>query len=511
MSVDGAFDTRWTLDFVKKAPPIGRVEVLDTRQRPFVLRMPPRHRAADVLRKPRVSVEPKGKMRVCKVIRIVHVACSMGGRCCLFVWLYATMPCMNDDQMRHRWWQVVATLWMTQLAVMVSGNALNFALIWQLSATTQSAQALALAAALSLVPGIVVTPIAGMLSDRQSRRQLMIMAEVAASLPLLAVWLWPATVPIWAIYVVVVWRAAATAIHYTAFQSLLPQLIPARHFQRLSGMPQFVHGFASLLTPVLGALIVATWGVTWAAGVALLMLGLSLGVLLLVPIPTGTPATVVTRWQDDWRALQRVVPQRHGLWQLLWAAVILNVCLLPIFSMLPHMVTTYFQQGPWLLVWLELAGGAGLLLGAVALASWGGFAHVPHTLVVAVVLLIVAMIIVALTPPSWPWSMIAALVLIGWAAAWAHGPLLTLVQANVPVSMHGRALAVLTTAMNAAAPLGIALAGVVVDASGVSLWAAMVALGAIGVLWWAVRGPIMTLRSTPLPSIAQHTDLTFDV
>jgi hypothetical protein len=65
--------------------------------------------------------------------------------------------------------------------------------------------------------------------------------------------------------------------------------------------------------------------------------------------------------------------------------------------------------------------------------------------------------------------------------------------------------------MNAAAPLGIALAGVVVDASGVSLWAAMVALGAIGVLWWAVRGPIMTLRSTPLPSIAQHTDLTFDV
>ena len=418
---------------------------------------------------------------------------------------------MNEYPHTHRWWLVVAALWVTQLAVMVSGNALNFALIWQLSATTQSAQALALAAALSLVPGIVVTPIAGMLSDRRSRRQLMVLAEAAASVPLLAVWLWPATVPIWAIYVIVVWRAAATAVHYTAFQSLLPQIIPARHFQRLSGMPQFVHGLASLLTPVLGALIVATWGVTWAAGVALLMLAVSIAVVLVVPLPMTIPATVVTRWQDDWRDLHRVVPQRHGLWHLLWAAIILNVCLLPVFSMLPHMVTNYFQQGPWLLVWLELAGGAGLLLGAIALATWGGFAHVPHTLVVAVVLLIVAMVIVACTPPTWPWSMLAALALIGWAAAWAQGPLLTLVQANVPASMHGRALAVLSTAMNAAAPFGIALAGVIVDMSSVSLWAALVALCALGVLWWAVRGPIMALRSTPLPQPISTTDLTFDI
>jgi len=418
---------------------------------------------------------------------------------------------MNEYPRGHRWWLVVAALWVTQLAVMVSGNALNFALIWQLSATTQSAQALALAAALSLVPGIVITPIAGMLSDRHSRRHLMVCAEVAASVPLLVVWAWPSTVPIWVIYAVVVWRAAATAVHYTAFQSLLPQLIPARHFQRLSGMPQFVHGLASLLTPVLGALIVATWGVTWAAGVALAMLAVSMLVIVVVPLPATAPVSVVTRWQDDWRDLQRIIPQRHGLWHLLWAAVMLNVCLLPVFSMLPHMVTSYFQQGPWLLVWLELAGGAGLLLGAIALATWGGFSHVPHTLVVAVVLLVVAMVIMALTPPTWPWSMLASLALIGWAAAWAQGPMLTLVQANVPAGMHGRALAVLTTAMNAAAPLGIALAGVIVDMSSISLWAALVALSALGVLWWAVRGPIMTLRSTPLPQSSSVTDLTFDI
>lgn|GEM_PF-1454134 len=421
------------------------------------------------------------------------------------------MPRMNEYPRGHRWWLVVAALWVTQLAVMVSGNALNFALIWQLSATTQSAQALALAAALSLVPGIVITPIAGMLSDRHSRRHLMVCAEVAASVPLLVVWAWPSTVPIWVIYAVVVWRAAATAVHYTAFQSLLPQLIPARHFQRLSGMPQFVHGLASLLTPVLGALIVATWGVTWAAGVALAMLAVSMLVIVVVPLPATAPVSVVTRWQDDWRDLQRIIPQRHGLWHLLWAAVMLNVCLLPVFSMLPHMVTSYFQQGPWLLVWLELAGGAGLLLGAIALATWGGFSHVPHTLVVAVVLLVVAMVIMALTPPTWPWSMLASLALIGWAAAWAQGPMLTLVQANVPAGMHGRALAVLTTAMNAAAPLGIALAGVIVDMSSISLWAALVALSALGVLWWAVRGPIMTLRSTPLPQSSSVTDLTFDI
>jgi sugar phosphate permease len=135
-----------------------------------------------------------------------------------------------------------------------------------------------------------------------------------------------------------------------------------------------------------------------------------------------------------------------------------------------------------------------MILAAVVLAVWGGFRRTIYTLVVAVTLLLVAMVLLAFTPADMPYLLVAVLGVIGWAAAWAHGPLLSLLQANVPATMHGRAMAVLTTAMNAAAPLGIIVAGAMVTWVGPQWWAASVALVVALVLIWSLRGPLMQLE-----------------
>lgn len=397
-----------------------------------------------------------------------------------------------------RWWAVVCGLWLSQSLIIISSNALNFALIWQLTTQTASAQAVGWAAALSLLPGVLLTPIAGVLSDRWPRQHIMRIAEVVSAVPLVWLIFQGDTIPPWAIYVLVVWRAMATALHQTAFQAMLPQLIPPQHLQRLSGTQQLVLGISSFVTPVLGALIVATYGVHWATQWVLWALVLSVLFLSVIRFPTMQMSVAPTRWQDDFVIVRDVFVAQRGLLHLIAAAVVLNMCLLPIFSLLPYMVSSYFQAGPWLLAWLELAGGVGLLGGAVTLAVWGGFRRVPVTLAVAVALLIVAMLATAATPADWPWLMLAAMGIIGWAAAWAHGPLLTLVQYNTPAQMHGRAMAVLQTAMNAAAPLGIVLTGWLVDTTSVRLWAMTSVLIVSMVLIIAVRGPIMTLQS-PLP------------
>ena len=397
-----------------------------------------------------------------------------------------------------RWWAVVSGLWLSQSLIIISSNALNFALIWQLTTQTASAQAVGWAAALSLVPGVLLTPMAGVLSDRWPRQHIMRIAEVVSAVPLVWLVFQGDTIPPWVIYVLVVWRAMATAFHQTAFQAMLPQLIPAQHLQRLSGTQQLVLGISSFVTPVLGALIVATYGVAWATQWVLWALVLSVLFLSVVRFPAAPLTPSSNHWRDDFVVVRDVFLAQRGLLHLIAAAVVLNMCLLPIFSLLPYMVSNYFAAGPWLLAWLELAGGVGLLCGAVILAAWGGFRRVPITLAVAVALLIGAMVVIASTPADWPWPMFGAMSIIGWAAAWAHGPLLTLVQYNTPAQMHGRAMAVIQTAMNAAAPLGIVLTGWIVDVSSVAGWASLSALIVSVVLIIAVRGPIMTLHS-PLP------------
>ncbi|RLT23373.1 MAG: MFS transporter [Chloroflexi bacterium] len=391
------------------------------------------------------------------------------------------------------WWRTAILLWVTQFSVLVSGNAINFALIWQLTTITHSVQTLSILAALTLVPGIVVTPLAGMLSDRMSRRWLMIGAEGLALVPLVVLWQWRESIAPNMIYGVVIWRSVLTAVYVAAFQAALPQIVPSQHFQRVSGIQQVVTGGASLLAPLLGAMIVMAQWLAPAIGAAVIALLVSIVMVAVVRFAEPAHGRLRMPWQQDWADVQQLYRQRHGLGQLVGAAVVLNMCVLPIFSLLPYLVTDYFQAQAWLLAWCEFAGGMGMILAAVVLAVWGGFRRTIHTLIVAVVLLGVAMTLLALTPPTQPYLLVVALGVIGWAAAWAHGPLLSLLQANVPATMHGRAMAVLSTAMNVAAPVGIVVAGAVMTRVGPQWWAASVALVVALVVYWALRGPLMDL------------------
>jgi DHA3 family macrolide efflux protein-like MFS transporter len=392
------------------------------------------------------------------------------------------------------WWLTATLLWVTQFSVLVSGNAVNFALIWQLTTITHSAQTLSILAALTLIPSVIITPLAGMLSDRMPRRWVMLGAEVLALLPLIVLWQWRDALTPSLIYIVVVWRAVMTAVYVAAFQAALPQIVPSQHFQRISGIQQVVTGGASLLAPLLGAMIVMVHWLPRAimgAGIALVV---SIVIVALTQFAEPTKGRLRMPWQQDWADIQQLYRQRHGLLHLVGAAVVLNMCVLPVFSLLPYLVTDYFHAEAWLLAWCEFAGGTGMILAAVILAVWGGFRRTIYTLVVAVALLFVAMVLLAFTPADMPYLLVAVLGVIGWAAAWAHGPLLSLLQANVPATMHGRALAVLTTAMNAAAPLGIIVAGAMVTWVGPQWWAASVALVVALVLTWSLRGPLMQLE-----------------
>jgi hypothetical protein len=70
--------------------------------------------------------------------------------------IYAGIDCSYNSEMKATplplWWLTAIPLWITQFSVLVSGNAVNFALIWQLTTITHSAQTLSLLAALTLVP-----------------------------------------------------------------------------------------------------------------------------------------------------------------------------------------------------------------------------------------------------------------------------------------------------------------------------------------------------------------------
>jgi DHA3 family macrolide efflux protein-like MFS transporter len=404
---------------------------------------------------------------------------------------------------RQQWWLAASAMWVAQFVVLVTANMLNFALIWQLSSQRDAAVALSIAGAISLAPSILLAPVIGWVVDRYTRRSIMIVAELISLLPLWLIWQWHSTALVGVIYVVVVLRAVSTAFYTTAWQATWPQLIPARHLQRLSSMPQIILGAASLLTPICGASIVTSqqWG--WALLAALLAVVISI-VVAWVCTPVTAYRHEDGRWWQDWHSVWQEFTTTSGLVGVLVVAVLLNATVMPVFSLLPYLVSNHVQGGAWVLATSEIVGGIGLVCGVVVLTWWGGFPQVIHTLFAAVLLLAVAFGLLALLPAH-PYVLYLFVGLLGWAGAWMHGPLLTLFQINLPAHTYGRAMALLNGAMNTATPLGILAAGYLVAWWGVSTWAWAVMIVIVLIVIVVSNSAIMRLRGLPRTTSHEET------
>ena len=75
-------------------------------------------------------------------------------------------------------WQVrFFTIWTGQTLSLVSSELVQFALIWWLIETTESATVLSVATMIALLPKAILSPFSGALVDRWNRRVVMIVAD----------------------------------------------------------------------------------------------------------------------------------------------------------------------------------------------------------------------------------------------------------------------------------------------------------------------------------------------
>ncbi|MFD0784843.1 MFS transporter, partial [Micromonospora azadirachtae] len=144
--------------------------------------------------------------------------------------------------------------------VSTTGSALTaFALpIWLFNRTGSVAN-LGLLWALALLCGVLMLPIAGAITDRVSRRKIMMIASSSAGCVqvVLAALLWTDSLALWHIYGLVALSQVAGSFQRIAFQSAVPQLVPKRYLGHAMGITQLSNGFAMLLMPVFAAGLLA--------------------------------------------------------------------------------------------------------------------------------------------------------------------------------------------------------------------------------------------------------------
>jgi DHA3 family macrolide efflux protein-like MFS transporter len=367
------------------------------------------------------------------------------------------------------------TVWVGQAFSLFGSELVNFALVWWLAETTGSATVLGLATMVALLPQVVLSPFAGALVDRWNRRVVMMVADglIALAVVVLALLYRLGSTQVWHVYGLMFIRSALGIFHWAAMQASTPLMVPDRHLARVAGLNQTLYGAARIVTPPLGALLLAAMPMELILAVDVVTAMVAIGTLFLVSVPQPEGASTTrgaTAVLADMRDGLRFVWGWRGLVIILGMSAVLNLLLNPAFALLPILVTRHFRGGATELAWMESAMGIGVLLGGLTLSVWGGFKRRVITAMLAGVIMGVGMLVVGLTPAESFLVGTGALFVVGLMNPIINGSLFAALQGTVPANMQGRVFALVISTSSAMSPLGMVLAGPVADALGVQVW-----------------------------------------
>lgn len=346
---------------------------------------------------------------------------------------------------------------------------------WLVLEETGSSAFAGLVAAISALPGLLISPIGGWLVDHIGRRAVSIGADLLSSISVMAFPIVALTVGLssTSILLLAVLGGVFDPAGYTARKTLLADVAKASDIElnRLNGIHEGFFGSGWIVGPAVGAFLISTVGAVnsfWAS--AGLFIVAAMAVMFLRVGNLGKDAQELAEKMGEVRDKSI----RIGF-QVLWSDKLLRTITISVLILAAVYLPTetivlpaYFQD-------LGNPTGLGLVISALAAGSAiGSFgygwisARISRRTLFRIVLIGTSISIVpmAFLPP------LAVMILSGFFLGLSWGPfnplVNTLIQQRVPADQQGRVFGVQTAVFYAAPPLGMVLAGVSVEGLGVA-------------------------------------------
>ena len=383
----------------------------------------------------------------------------------------------KKDPLRKKdnWQRNFFPLWIGQVLSLLSSRVVQFSLIWYMAQTTGSATTLSLAALVGLVPEILLGPIAGAYVDRWDRQLVMIIADGAVALASwgLAYLFWIDAVEIWVIYIVLFIRSIGGSFHQSAEQASISLMVPESQLTRVNGLNQVVNGVLTIAGPALGAIILVLlpyYGVM-LVDVATAILAISLLMVINVPLPDrdGSREEQPSLWLDLREGMTYIIRWR-GLMIIVGMAMVTHLLLTPAYTLLPLMVSDFFNGSAGQLGLLEGFLGLGMLAGGIIISLWGGFKRRIYTTMSGFIILGMGLLVLGLAPADLFVIALAGVLVIGLAVPLVDAPMMAILQASVDPKIQGRVFSLMGSLLGLAAPIGLILGGPVSDWLGLQTW-----------------------------------------
>jgi MFS family permease len=353
---------------------------------------------------------------------------------------FRTFEALRHRQYRLIWYgQIFASMgtWMDQVT---RG--------WLIYELTDSALQLGLVRGIQAIPFLLLSPVAGSVADRYSRKRLVVLTQTADGIlfAVLAVLIFTGQIQPWHVYVTAALMAMVQTFLQPARAALISDAVPPNNLTNAIGLNAVVFNAARSTGPALAGVLIAKFGTGGAYSVQALFFFLA------------------TIWTTQLRAVERSAgsSRAHSAheesfgqsiiegWKFSWRNEVVRTALLvvmlvslfmgPFTTLLPVFARDILQVGAAGQGLLLTAMGVGALCSAVLIASAGD--RLPRGMLMLGSVMLYGFISVIFAASPWFWLSMVLMVIVGLCHVHSHALVQTVIQSYSPADFRGRTMAV---------------------------------------------------------------------
>jgi len=292
----------------------------------------------------------------------------------------------------------------------------------------------------TLLPLILLNPIAGTVADRYDKRKVMIISDLLgmSGTVFVALMIFTNNVQAWHIYLAAAISSTGATFQRPAFLSAVPQIVPKRYLGQLNGIIQLGTSGGQMLGPVLGGVLLFAIGIKGVIILDVVSCLVCVFTLLIVRFPN-----LITRKREEPFMKELIggwkyIITRPSLVSMVVFFVVANFFISFLTVLFTPLVLSYNNPGTAGMI-LAL-DSIGLLTGALVMSLWGGTKRRSIGMVGAVIITGISTIIIGLSPANV--FIAAGFFLFGMSIAFIDTHWQILIQSKVGLELQGRVFSI---------------------------------------------------------------------
>ncbi|WP_062105674.1 MFS transporter [Bacillus niameyensis] len=395
----------------------------------------------------------------------------------------------------ENWKRKFSAIYTGQFFSLLSSAAVQFSIIWWLTDSTGgSPLVLTMAGLAGFLPQALVGPFAGTITDRYSRKLMMILSDMTVALGslLLFTTMFFNEPSILLVIFVLVIRSLATAFHMPAMQASVPLLAPEEHLTKVAGWGQTVSSISNIAGPAVGMSLLAVSSIEWVLLLDVFGAVIASSILLFIHIPRvpRTEEKVSSSFITEMKEGYHAIVKRPVVLKLTITMTIVALLFIPLGTYFPLMTLKSFEKGVVEAGIVEIVFAIGLIVGGSLLGVLGDRFNKVKMMATGMMLMGATLFISGLLPSSFFYAFIVLAGLVGLSGPFFSAPFYALIQTEIEPQLLGRVFSFVTSLSLLATPVGYLVAGVLIELTNVatlfSLTGILIVINAV-ITWKAAK------------------------